>query len=230
MPTATYTTRDETLFKTDENLDDQEVDQAAETCMQLGYMAMRFARIERVPRYDQFSRENDAEHSFMLSLVATEIAQQYFPYLNAGLVSQFGTVHDLIELETGDVATFTLDQGQLHKKEAAEHSVIEKLLASLPEHTASLLRRYELQIEPEARLVRLIDKILPVIVDILGPGKKVMAEDYGITTVEQLDNNEDQLNQRLRDRFPDRSLEFLHLVRDELAHRFSADFAFETAA
>jgi len=80
-------------------------EEAAQIVYDLGSMAMRFARVERVPRYDEHSRENDAEHSFMLALVAPELAATYYSELDVGLVAQFSTVHDLIELETADVAT-----------------------------------------------------------------------------------------------------------------------------
>jgi 5'-deoxynucleotidase YfbR-like HD superfamily hydrolase len=200
-------------------------EEAAQTAYHLGVLAMRFARVERVPRYDEHSRENDAEHSFMLSLVATELAATYYSELDVGLVAQYSTVHDLIELETGDVATFALDDTALAAKESAEHTKIETICGKLPPYTRRLLVRYELQLDPEARFVRLVDKSLPLISDIAGPGRKVMEEDYGIYTAEQLDANEDRFSARLRERFPEKELEFIHAVRDLLAERFSAEFA-----
>lgn len=203
-------------------------EEAAQVAYDLGAIAMRFARIERVPRYDEASRENDAEHSFMLSLVASELAATYYSELDPGLVAQFATVHDLIELETDDVATFTLDDEALAAKEAAELSALDKVASGLPSYTRELLMRYECQVEPEARFVRLVDKILPVIVNLAGPGKKVMIEDYDIITPEQLDANEDRLSASLRQRFPDSRLTFIHLVRDVLATQFSTVFASES--
>lgn len=197
---------------------------AAVTVLSLGKIAMRFARVERVPRYDEHSRENDAEHSFMLSLVASEIAHEYFPTLDHGLVAQFSNVHDLVELETNDVATFTLDDAALAAKESAEHRALGAVLRQLPHFTRELLQRYELQREPEARFVRLVDKILPYIADIAGPGKKIMVEDYGITQIEQLEANELRLSNQFRQRFPDEDLEFIHRVRAILATQFSRLF------
>jgi len=83
--------------------------------------------------------------------------------------------------------------------------------------------------EPESRFVRLVDKALPLISNIAGPGKKVMAEDYGIYTQEQLDANEDRFSKKLRERFPDENLDFLHQVRDVLALKFSDQMALEMA-
>jgi len=217
--------RDTTLFDGLENefLEAYQLpaaERVARATMDLGRLAMRFAQVERVPRYDEASRENDAEHSFMLALVAPEIATSYFPRLDPGLVAQFSIVHDLIELETGDVATFTLSDEALESKEAAEQHALHDLADKLPRHSRQLLLRYEAQQEPEARFVRLIDKLLPVVVDIFGPGKKVMQEDYDITSSTQLVENERRLSQKLRERFPEPELRFLHLVRDILATQF----------
>ena len=168
-------------------------EEAARVAFQLGYLSMAFARVERVPRYDETSRENDAEHSFMLSLVASELAGSYFANLDPGLVAQFANVHDLVELETDDVATFTIDDETLAVKAAAEYSALDRVAEILPTYTRQLFLRYEEQVEPEARFVRLVDKILPVIVDIAGPGRKVMEEDYSVTTIDQLTDTHDML-------------------------------------
>lgn len=200
-------------------------ERVAQVAFSLGEAAMRFARIERVPRYDEQSRENDAEHSFMLALVATELAATYCPELDSGLVAQFCNVHDLVEIETGDVATYLLDDSGLETKAANEHAALYKVAASLPTYTRELLLRYEQQLEPEARFVRLVDKILPVIVDIVGPGRKVLEEDYGITNRADLDANELRLSNKLRERFPDEKFHFLHEVRDVLANQFSEVFS-----
>lgn len=198
---------------------------AANTVLTLATCAIEFSQIERVPRYDPDSRENDAEHSFMLAMVATEIAEQYYPDLDHGLVTQFSIVHDLVELETGDVASFALDDSQMARKVAREHAALDEAATRLSPYMASLLQRYEAQVEVEARLVSCVDKQLPVAVDVIGPGRKVMEEDYGIHTLAELDATEQQLSNRLRKMFPEREFDFLHSVRDILAQQFAASFS-----
>lgn len=196
----------------------------ANDCVTLAQSAMHFARVERVPRYDETSRENDAEHSFMLGLVAQELAGQYFPELEVGLVSQFATVHDLVELETGDIATFDLPAISHIEKAAREHDAVEKLCRILPTHTALLLRTYEQQALPEARFVRFIDKLLPVLVNILGPGSKVMHEDYATFDREQLERAEEALRVRFERMFPEPLFAPIHMARNSLARQFSELF------
>ncbi|MFZ1250182.1 MAG: HD domain-containing protein [Candidatus Microsaccharimonas sp.] len=168
----------------------------------LGGVAIEFSRIERMPRYDERSRENDAEHSFMLSLVATELAHRLYPdTLDIGLVAQFCPVHDLIEIETGDIPTFHHSQFDMEAKAKAEQAAMERLLLRLPRYTGWLLQQYEQQELPEARFVRAIDKLLPVIVDILGKGRKVMEEDYGVETYDQLTFSHIKLHDRIATTF-----------------------------
>jgi 5'-deoxynucleotidase YfbR-like HD superfamily hydrolase len=174
----------------------------ASIALRLGALAMHFSRVERVPRYDGDSRENDAEHSYMLALVANELALQLYPEeLDTGLITQYAIVHDLIETVTGDVATFQLNADELAQKQKNEHDALHALCNSLPPFTARLLKAYEIQSDPEARFVKATDKLLPVIVDILGDGKKVMNEDYGILTTGQLRLCQEKLLARIAQSF-----------------------------
>ncbi|MES2630617.1 MAG: HD domain-containing protein [Patescibacteria group bacterium] len=175
---------------------------ATSTALKFGAFIMRFARVERRPRYDEYTRENNAEHSHMVSVVATELgAMLYRDKLDLGLVSQFGNAHDFIEAIVGDTATFHHNQEDMNLKTQREHASLPQLLAELPPYHASLVIEYEKQEKIEAIFVRCVDKNLPIIVDILGEGKKVMAEDYGVTTLEQLQEAHRKLHDRVAECF-----------------------------
>lgn len=173
----------------------------ASIALELGQLAMQFARIERAPRYEDGRRESDVEHSYMLSLVATEITHQFYPEANVGLVGEYAKVHDLIELVVGDVVTFDLTPQELAAKEAAEHAALHDFLETLPPYTANLLRQYEKQADLESRIVRAVDKLLPIVVDILGQGQRVIHEDHGITDVEVLRGKHETMRERIAERF-----------------------------
>lgn len=195
-----------------------------DTTLSLGRIAMQFARVERTPRYEDGARESDVEHSYMLALVAPELARMLELDLNDGLISQFAIVHDMIELKTSDKATFLLDDASLQAKEAHEHAMLDSLVAELPPHTAQMLMRYEAQQEPEARFVRLVDKLLPVVVDIVGQGQRVMKEDYNLSTQLEVEVVEATVQQRLAKKFGDENVELL-AVRRELAQIFSNQYS-----
>ena len=179
----------------------------AELSLSLGKIAIRFGQIERVPRYENGKRESDVEHSFMLALVAPEIAQALELELDLGLLSQYAVVHDLVEIKTGDVATFKLSDLELDQKSKIEHDAINDLYDELPPHTRILLYNYEQQLDSESRFIKFIDKLLPVIVDIIGDGVDVMVKDYNVHSLEELRKChtilKDRWQQKFGEEFPD---------------------------
>lgn len=177
--------------------------QAQDDLFVLADVATRFARVARAPRYPDGQRETDVEHSFHLALSATELAAQYYPELDVGLVAQFSIIHDLPEVSTGDVWTFDISDEDRAKKELAEKHATEQLLQTLPPHTADLLRRYEKQVEPEARFVRFVDKILPAIINSVAGEANTFKQDHGVTNLAQLITIREATTKRLQALFPE---------------------------
>jgi putative hydrolase of HD superfamily len=184
---------------------------------------MRYAGVERVPRYNERHRENDAEHSLMVSVLSVELANELRPELDKGLLSQYANVHDFVEIAVGDTPTYHLNEQQLLDKHALEQAALESLLDNLPPYTAQLLRSYEQQAEPESRFVRAVDKLTPLLVDILGPGGMVMREDYGITSLEALNTNKERLNDSMTRRFGEDTPEIVDIYH-QLGEIFSASY------
>lgn len=170
-------------------------------CLSLADLCMRYAGVERIPRYNERHRENDAEHSLMVAVLSVELAHELRPELDKGLLAQYSNVHDFVEIAVGDTPTYHLNEQQLLDKHALEQAALETLLDTLPPYTAQLLLQYEQQASPEARFVRAVDKLAPLLVDILGPGKMVMREDYSITTATQLLQNKQRLDDSMIRRF-----------------------------
>lgn len=191
---------------------------AATIGLELSQTAMLFSRINRVPRYADGERENDVEHSYMLGLVAPELACALGLPLDTGKISQFSTVHDLVELKTGDTPTFYLTKEQRALKEQRERQALAELMEELPPYTAGLLYKYEQQACPEARFVRYVDKLLPIIVDILGAGERVMREDYGVDSIARLQECHLALQKKVEDMFGDEfpDLRLAHQILCEL--------------
>jgi putative hydrolase of HD superfamily len=192
--------------------------------LELGKITVKFAEVERAPRYPSGNRENDLEHSFHLAISAVELAADFYPELDIGLVAQFSLVHDLPESEVGDTWTFGISDEARAKKEHAEKKASEKLSKELPPYTAELLRRYEEQIEPEARFVRLVDKLTPAIINIMAGDANTFIEDHGIPSYEKMRENHEARASRLRDMFPE--FDFVHMVR-ELISKTSAEHIYK---
>ncbi len=128
--------------------------------------------------------ENDAEHSWSVGLVAAALAPHVDPTLDVGKICQFAIVHDLVEIHAGDTSNFA-DAAAKATKEAREKAAqlrLEKDLQALPWIPATI-EAYEAQDTAEARFVKSVDKLLPLIFDYLEEGlfyheNKITVEDW----------------------------------------------------
>jgi hypothetical protein len=96
------------------------------------------------------------------------------------------------------------------KKEEAEKEATEKLINELPPHLSQLLERYEKQIEPEARFVRFVDKMLPAIINIMAGEAGTFKQDYGIYTLEAIQSGYAERMEKLQSMFPE--FDFILLI------------------
>lgn len=116
-------------------------------------------------------RENDAEHSWSVALVACMLAPYVNPSLDTGKICQLAIVHDLAEVYAGDTSVFA-PKDDHQTKEERERTAIQKIrqdFAHFP-WLISLLEDYERQEVEEARYVRSIDKLVPLFFDYINEG------------------------------------------------------------
>lgn len=187
------------------------IDQRHDTAREIGNIVLSasqltddFSNIERIPRLADSRRENDVEHSFMLAVAAPAIAERFYPDLDVEKVRRFAVVHDMLEIEVGDVATFDLNVAELKEKDRrekeAKHIVFDRL-SKISANIAQDLEEYEQQACSEAVFVRMVDKLLPVAVDVTGDGLRVMREDYGVSDLAGLEISHNQLFARMQEKF-----------------------------
>ena len=120
---------------------------------------------------DGWRRENDAEHSWSLALIACMLAPHLDPKLDIGKVCQFAVVHDLTEIHADDTSVFAADEHH-HTKEEREREGLEKIAKDF-KHFPWLIEKleeYERQDTVEARYVRAIDKVVPLFNDYINGG------------------------------------------------------------
>lgn len=138
---------------------------SAHSVLQLAALSGRLALEDRSNVAHTTGRaENVAEHSLMLAIVAPVLAEEFYPDLDANLVTRFATIHDAVEAYVGDTPTLRVDDTMLQEKYAREEKGVAQLLkefADLPGFT-KVISDYEDQKIPEARFVRMLDKIMPV--------------------------------------------------------------------
>ena len=132
-----------------------------ECATRLARIALAFGRVERATRHEDGVRpETDTDHTVMLGLVACELAP---PGLDRAKIAAFALVHDLLEVHAGDTQTLTITPEAMVAKRAREDAARARLVGELGVGSwlAEILVIYEAQREPEARFVRVMDKVLP---------------------------------------------------------------------
>ena len=124
----------------------------------------KFKSCERVCQTTCVGRaESDAEHSWHLALFLI-LLEKEFEHIDFSKLLKIALIHDLPEIYAGDTNPYRDDTGD---KEAREKDAAEKLFSTLPESLAtgllSLFDEYINQASPEARLVKSVDKLMPLI-------------------------------------------------------------------
>lgn len=163
--------------------------------------------------------ENVAEHSFMLSKVAPELAAQLYPDLDQNLVARFATVHDDVEVYVGDMPTDILANTPLDKEqiEAFGAAKLLKEYAHIPSY-CDIIKKYEMQAAPEARFVRAVDKLMVLLIHLPNQGA-VLRKHY---TYESFLESETQLLER--DSYKYGEFEEIMWLRKELGQYLADSF------
>lgn len=112
---------------------------------------------------DQSRRENSAEHSWHIALMATLMVEYAPEPVDVLRVMKMLLIHDLVEIDAGD--TFCYDeQGNLDKADR-EAEAADRLFGLLPTDQGQELRtlwdEFELRQTPEARFAAALDRLQP---------------------------------------------------------------------
>lgn len=181
--------------------------QYSQIVLALGKITMEFTTVKRGPRLHTGEREDNAQHSSMVGLIAPQLAvllNETKGYrLNPDIMPAYALAHDKLEIITGDTLTFKLTPEERDAKKKREHEALEELCEAIGPYWARIIREYEEQIIPEARFVRAVDKAAPAIVHIYGQGSRVVSDDYGVRSKQELILNHTKNMRSLRKEFPD---------------------------
>ena len=114
-------------------------------------------------------RENDAEHSWALALLACALAPQINPKLDIGKVAQFAIVHDVVEVYSGDVSAMDSQAANSSERKIREAAALERIQSdfSYMPWIAETIKEYESFSSEEACFVYALDKFMPVAYDSL---------------------------------------------------------------
>lgn len=122
--------------------------------------------------FDGSRRENDAEHSWHLAVMAIILAEHANEPIDIAKVVKMVLVHDIVEIDAGDYIIYTTLTAE---KEAKEKAAAARIFGLLPEdqrdECISLWREFEERSTPEAKFAAAIDRLEPVMQNFFGQGE-----------------------------------------------------------
>jgi len=121
---------------------------------------------------DGTRRENSAEHSWHIALMALLLAEHadHPDQLNLLKVVKMLLVHDIIEIDAGDVFAYAQDDEREEREEKAARRLFGLLPRDQAEELHKLWREFEERSTPEARYAASLDRLLPLVQNYLTGG------------------------------------------------------------
>jgi putative hydrolase of HD superfamily len=115
---------------------------------------------------DGSRRENSAEHSWHLALMAMVFGEYAPPGTDLNRVTAMVVLHDLVEIDAGDLYVYA-DLAAQQRQAVAERAAADRLFGMLPPEQGAALRalwdEFEERITPEAIFARALDRLQPVL-------------------------------------------------------------------
>ena len=133
--------------------------------------AAKLRAVERATNLPSGRRENSAEHSWHLALYALTLVEEAPEGVDVNRVIRMLLIHDLVEIDAGDVP--------FHGPRPADHDAKEKAAAErifglLPprqaEHLLALWLEFEAAESVDARYAKALDRLQPVMLNLEAGG------------------------------------------------------------
>src|SRR6516225_7383411 len=149
--------------------------------------ADRLKTVARQSRITDGTRqENSAEHSWHLALMALALGGHAPPGTDLGRVMAMVVVHDLVEIDAGDLFLYA-DSAAQARQGVAERAAADRIFALLPAPQAAAARalwdEFEERRTPEARFARALDRLEPMLLNMQTGGGTWVALDVPLDRV-----------------------------------------------
>ncbi len=121
--------------------------------------------IRRTPLLDVSRRENDAEHTWELTLMSMVLHEHANEKVDLLRVLKMLIIHDIVEIDAGD--TFIYDAVGAVDQEEREIQAADRLFGILPEDQAlefrALWDEFEARVTHESQFARAMDRLQPLL-------------------------------------------------------------------
>lgn len=139
-------------------------DERLDSLLKFSALAEEMDKISRRTKLaDGSRRQNDAEHSWRIALMALMFKDYFDEEVDATRAAAICLAHDLVEIYAGD--TFAYDAAANIGKEEREEAAAQKLFGQLPDDIARKLRALWNEFEefktPESRYANCMDRLEP---------------------------------------------------------------------
>jgi putative hydrolase of HD superfamily len=126
----------------------------------------------RTKLFNSDRRENDAEHSWHLAMMALVLAGHADRPVDLLKVLKMVLIHDIVEIDAGDI--FIYDTTKNHTNTEAELAAAERIFGLLPVEQAidliELWKEFEEGASNEAKFARSLDRLEPLLQNVSNNG------------------------------------------------------------
>lgn len=127
--------------------------------------------IRKTPIFDGSRFENDAEHSWTVSLMAVLLAEHAAVDVDVLKVVKMLLIHDLVEIDAGDTFLYAADRAAARAgEEAAARRIFGALDTDQSGELYALWCEFEDRRTPEARFAAAFDRLEPILQNYLTEG------------------------------------------------------------
>lgn len=122
-------------------------------------------------------RENSAEHSWHLAMACWSIAELFELNVNHERLLKMALVHDLGEIDAGDTFLFASSRNAAHIEERAGIARLQAERGNGIANLAEIWEEQETGSSKEAQLLRVVDRLLPFLLNLNTEGKTWIESD-----------------------------------------------------
>lgn len=123
--------------------------------------------IRQTPLSDASRKENDAEHSWHIALMAYLLQEYAQESVEVSKVMLMVLIHDLVEIDAGD--TYAYDEEGAKTKDERERKAADRIFGLLPEdqgvYLKALWEEFEAYETAEAKYAHLLDNFQPLLLN-----------------------------------------------------------------
>lgn len=141
--------------------------------------------LRRTKLFNSDRRENDAEHSWHLAMMAIVLKDHADAEVDLMKVLKMVLIHDIVEIDAGD--TFIYDKNKSHDNTEEELQSAKRIFGLLPDgqgdELIAIWEEFEVGISNEARFARALDRLEPLLQNVSNEGGTWQEFDVRYNTV-----------------------------------------------